>query len=81
MAFFLRGRRRHARMRVFYAAGGRLRPGDLLFDGEQPILVVGWRTIRNKRVPTRLVPLNPAHLRPVEHRPHEYIYCGKPRGL
>src|SRR5918999_243717 len=46
-----KGRRRSIRLRVYYQEGNRLRPGDLLFDGEQPILVIHWRTIARRCVP------------------------------
>jgi hypothetical protein len=73
-----KGRRRSTRLRVYYQEGNRLKPGDLLFDGEQPILVISWRTIDRRRVPAIAVPLDARRLRSVEQRPYEYVYRGKP---
>ncbi len=65
-------------LRVYYRDGNKLRPGDLLYEGEQPILVIRWRTIASRRVPSVAVPLDPRRLRSIEDRPHEYVYRGKP---
>jgi hypothetical protein len=59
-----KGRRHHARLLVYYRSS-QLRPGDLLFDGEQPILVIRWRTINRKRVPDITGPLSGTQARPV----------------
>jgi hypothetical protein len=62
---------------VYFRVGSRLQPADLVFDGEKPILVLGWRTIDGKREPDRALPLDGRHLKAVEHRPREYIYHGE----
>jgi hypothetical protein len=61
-------------MRVFVPLGNRLRGADLLFEGDQPVLVLSWRIGADGRAPEVAVPLDRRRLRPVPHRPNEYIY-------
>jgi hypothetical protein len=61
-------------MRVFVPLGKQLKGADLVFEGEQPLLVLSWHFRAEQRVPEVAVPLDPARLRPVPHRPNEYIY-------
>jgi hypothetical protein len=67
-------RNRGPRRKVYYSFGSSLLPGDLIFDGEQPILVISWRTVEDQRVPYIAFPLDPAHLKPLEHEPGGYLY-------
>jgi hypothetical protein len=69
-----KGRRRAVRMRVFYPAGDRLHPGDLIYSAGKPFLVINWRTMEGKRIPYVTAPLDGRYLVPVKHRPNEYIY-------
>jgi hypothetical protein len=64
------------RRRVQYHVGGQAYPGDLVFDGMQPVLVVSWRTIDLKRVPYVSFLLDVTHLEPLPSRPREYLYKG-----
>jgi hypothetical protein len=66
------------RATVYYPERGRLRPGDLIFEGDQPILVVSWRTVDAKREPHVCFPLDPNHLKPLVHREGEYLYGRAP---
>ena len=61
-------------MRVFVPMGNRLRGADLVFEGNQPVLVLSWRVGADGRVPEVAVPLDQRRLWPVPHRPNEYIY-------
>jgi hypothetical protein len=63
---------------VYYPEGGRLRPADLLYDGDQPILVVSWKTVNRRREPDIAAALDPDFLTPVKHREGEYIYQLEP---
>ena len=74
-----KGRRRSPRARVYYLEDGRLRPGDLIYKGEQPILVVKWKTVGARREPELFFALERAHLWPVAQREREYVYRGRIR--
>ena len=71
-----KGRRRAPRSRVFYLEGKRLRPADLVYQDDQPVIVLRWRTVGAHRVPEISFPLDEAHLRPVPHREGEFVYRG-----
>ncbi len=43
-------RRSEPRRRIHYHVGGRAYPGDLVFEGLQPVSVVSWRMIDFKRL-------------------------------
>jgi hypothetical protein len=62
------------RPRVYYSSGASFVPGDLIYEGTQPILVISWRTVGDKRVPYIAFPLDPAHLKPLEHEADGYLY-------
>ena len=69
-------RRSEPRRRVHYHVGGRAYPGDLVFEGLQPVLVVSWRMIDLKRLPYISFLLDVTHLKPLPSTPGEYIYNG-----
>ena len=64
------------RRRVQYRVGGRMYPGDLVFEGLQPVLVVSWRTIDSNRAPYISCLLDVTQLRPLPSKPGEYVYNG-----
>ena len=64
------------RRRVLCQIGGRPYPGDLVFDGLQPVLVASWQTIDSKRIPYVCFLLDVTNLRPLPDRPGEYVYNG-----
>jgi hypothetical protein len=64
------------RQRVYYAIGDRVHPGDLLFRGKQPVLVVSWRTVGTARLPYIYFALDPALLKPVDSARGLYRYQG-----
>ena len=64
-------------MRVFVPLGNRLHGADLVIEANQPLLVLSWHSRADHRVPEVAVPLDPARLRPVPHRPNEYIYSSR----
>jgi hypothetical protein len=65
-----------ARQRVYYEIGDRVHPGDLLFHGQQPVLVVSWRTVGTARLPYIYFVLDPALLKPVDPERGLYRYQG-----
>ena len=69
-------RRAVPRQLVYYEIGDRVHPGDLLFRGEQPFLVVSWRTIRTERHPYIFFALDPGQLKPLHGRHGLYRYSG-----
>ena len=55
---------------------GRLRPlGDLIFEGSKPLVVNGWHTIGDKRVPELWCALAPERLTPLDRNPGQYLYA------
>ena len=75
-------RRALPRQQVYYEIGDRVHPGDLLFQGKQPFLVVSWRnfrkdfTARTARHPYIFFALDPALLKPLEGKRGLYRYRG-----
>jgi hypothetical protein len=67
-------RNKGPRPKVYYSFGSSLLPGDLIFEGSQPILVISWRTVEDQRVPYIAFPLDPAHLKPLGNQPDGYLY-------
>jgi hypothetical protein len=65
-----------ARQRVYYEVGDRVHPGDLLFQGKQPVLVVSWRTVGTSRLPYIYFALDPALLKPVDAERGHFRYQG-----
>ena len=64
------------RRRVHYHVGGRPYPGDLVFDGLQPLLVASWQKVASKRILYICFLLDVTDLRAVPNRPGEYVYSG-----
>ena len=69
-------RRALPRQLVYYELGDRVHPGDLLFQDDQPFLVVSWRTVRTARHPYIYFALDPALLKPLDGGHGRYRYRG-----
>ena len=67
-------RRSGPRSKVFVPVGKQLRAADLVFEAEQPVVVLSWQWHGTDREPVLAIPLDRLHLRPIPDRRREYIY-------